>query len=177
LINVDFADVRTVMSEMGMAMMGSGYATGEDRARDAAESAVNSPLLEDINLMGARGILVNVTAGMDMSIGEFEEVGNTVKEFASENATVVVGTVIDPEMRDELRVTVVATGLGDEAVAAEEPPMKLVEREKDGQVDYKKYEKPTVKRQCAVGDGMAPPSGKDDFDYLDIPAFLRRQAD
>ena len=112
LINVDFADVRTVMSEMGMAMMGSGTAKGEDRAREAAEAAVASPLLEDIDLMGANGILVNVTAGMDLAIGEFEEVGNTVKEFASENATVVVGTVIDPDMRDELRVTVVATGLG-----------------------------------------------------------------
>lgn len=114
LINVDFADVRTVMSEMGMAMMGSGKATGENRAREAAEAAVASPLLEDVNLSGARGILVNVTAGMDMSIGEFEEVGNTVKEFASDNATVVVGTVIDPEMTGELRVTVVATGLGQE---------------------------------------------------------------
>ncbi len=123
LINVDFADVRTVMSEMGMAMMGSGVASGEDRAREAAESAINSPLLEDINLMGARGILVNVTAGMDMSIGEFEEVGNTIKEFASENATVVVGTVIDPTMRDELRVTVVATGLGAQALQQKEPPM------------------------------------------------------
>ena len=100
------------MAEMGMAMMGSGTAKGEDRAREAAEAAVASPLLEDIDLMGANGILVNVTAGMDLAIGEFEEVGNTVKEFASENATVVVGTVIDPEMRDELRVTVVATGLG-----------------------------------------------------------------
>jgi len=112
LINVDFADVRTVMSEMGMAMMGSGSAAGQDRAREAAESAIHSPLLEDIDLMGAHGILVNVTAGLDLSIGEFEEVGNTIKEFASSDATVVVGTVIDPEMHDELRVTVVATGLG-----------------------------------------------------------------
>ena len=118
LINVDFADVRTVMSEMGMAMMGSGCAKGEDRAREAAEAAIASPLLEDVNLTGANGILVNVTAGMDLAIGEFEEVGNTIKEFASENATVVVGTVIDPEMRDELRVTVVATGLGQEAQKA-----------------------------------------------------------
>ena len=112
LINVDFADVRTVMSETGMAMMGTGQATGEDRARIAAEMAVSSPLLEDINLHGAQGILVNVTAGMDLGIGEFEEVGNTVKAFASEDATVVVGTVIEPDMMDELRVTVVATGLG-----------------------------------------------------------------
>ncbi len=177
LINVDFADVRTVMSEMGMAMMGSGVASGEDRAREAAESAINSPLLEDINLMGARGILVNVTAGMDMSIGEFEEVGNTVKEFASENATVVVGTVIDPDMRDELRVTVVATGLGGQATQVQEPPMKLVERNKDGEVDYKDYEKPTIKRKRAVGDPLTPLSSQEDLDYLDIPAFLRRQAD
>ena len=112
LINVDFADVRTVMGETGMAMMGSGFATGEDRARVAAQMAVSSPLLEDVNLAGARGILVNVTAGLDLSIGEFEEVGNIVREFASEDATVVVGTVIDPELSNELRVTVVATGLG-----------------------------------------------------------------
>ena len=177
LINVDFADVRTVMSEMGMAMMGSGVASGEDRAREAAESAINSPLLEDINLLGARGILVNVTAGMDMSIGEFEEVGNTVKEFASENATVVVGTVIDPTMRDELRVTVVATGLGAQALQQKEPPMKLVERNKDGEVDYRDYEQPTIKRKRAVGEGLAPITSQEDLDYLDIPAFLRRQAD
>ena len=120
LINVDFADVRTVMSEMGMAMMGSGRMRGENRAREAAEAAIASPLLEDVNLQGARGILVNVTAGLDMAIGEFEEVGNTIKQFASEDATVVVGTVIDPELTDELRVTVVATGLGRPAAKLEE---------------------------------------------------------
>ncbi len=103
LINVDFADVRTVMAETGMAMMGSGVASGEGRARAAAEAAVSSPLLEDINLAGAHGILVNVTAGMDLSIGEFQEVGNIVKQFASEDATVVVGTVIDPELTDVVR--------------------------------------------------------------------------
>ena len=117
LINVDFADVRTVMSETGMAMMGSGVARGENRAKEAAEMAVSSPLLEDINLSGAHGILVNVTAGMDLSIGEFQEVGNIVKQFASEDATVVVGTVIDPELSDEMRVTVVATGLGKPEIA------------------------------------------------------------
>lgn len=175
LINVDFADVRTVMSEMGMAMMGSGSATGEDRAQEAAESAVASPLLEDVNLMGARGILVNVTAGMDLSIGEFEEVGNAVKEFASENATVVVGTVIDPDMRDELRVTVVATGLGVEALR-EDPPVKLVEKNSNGEVDYQRLDRPTVIRKRASGDQLAV-AVQEDFDYLDIPAFLRRQAD
>mgnify|MGYP001822515967 CR=1 FL=1 len=176
LINVDFADVRTVMSEMGMAMMGSGAAKGEDRAREAAEAAIASPLLEDVNLMGAHGILVNVTAGMDMGIGEFEEVGNTVKEFASENATVVVGTVIDPDMRDELRVTVVATGLGEQSVKANDKPVSLVKDVKTGTPDYHELDRPTVIRRepkkVANGGSQA-----EDMDYLDIPAFLRRQAD
>ena len=176
LINVDFADVRTVMSEMGMAMMGSGAAKGEDRAREAAEAAIASPLLEDVNLMGAHGILVNVTAGMDMGIGEFEEVGNTVKEFASENATVVVGTVIDPDMRDELRVTVVATGLGEQAVKSNDKPVALVRDTKTGTPDYHELDRPTVIRRepkkVAAGGNQA-----EDLEYLDIPAFLRRQAD
>ena len=183
LINVDFADVRTVMSEMGMAMMGTGRASGKERARDAAEAAIASPLLEDVNLAGARGILVNLTAGPDMSIGEFEEVGNTVKEFASENATVVVGTVIDPEMSDELRVTVVATGLGAREHTAAlptestvEPPVKLVQRNKNGEIDYGRLDRPTVMRKQAAHGGQALPS-ESDLDYLDIPAFLRRQAD
>src|SRR5690606_10700815 len=127
LINVDFADVRTVMSEMGMAMMGSGTSAGEDRAREAAEAAISSPLLEDINLAGAHGMLVNVTAGMDLSIGEFQEVGNTIKEFSSDDATVVIGTVIDPDMGDKIRVTVVATGLGRPAAKAN-APMRVVRR-------------------------------------------------
>lgn len=112
LINVDFADVRTVMSEMGVAMMGTGFATGENRARMAAEAAISSPLLDDMSLSGARGVLVNITAGQDMSISEFEEVGDAVKSFTAEDATVIVGTVIDPTMTDELKVTIVATGLG-----------------------------------------------------------------
>jgi cell division protein FtsZ len=179
LINVDFADVRTVMSEMGMAMMGSGRATGEERARQAAEAAVNSPLLEDINLAGARGILVNVTAGLDMGIGEFEEVGNTVKEFASENATVVVGTVIDPEMKDEIRVTVVATGLGRED-EVQEQSVKLAYKN-TGEVDYSQLERPAMLRQQTVavagGGRHSVPAPDADLDFLDIPAFLRRQAD
>jgi len=175
LINVDFADVRTVMSEMGMAMMGTGAAKGEDRAREAAERAVASPLLEDVDLSGARGILVNVTAGLDMAIGEFEEVGNTIKGFASDNATVVVGTVIDPEMSDELRVTVVATGLGQGAEAVSEQPVKLVVNKATGEeVDY---DRPTVLRN-KPGQGDAKGEGGDkNMEYLDIPAFLRRQAD
>ncbi len=178
LINVDFADVRTVMSEMGMAMMGSGVASGEGRARIAAEAAIASPLLEDINLSGARGILVNVTAGLDMSIGEFEEVGNTIKEFASENATVVVGTVIDPNMSGELRVTVVATGLGNgTAVQAEQPVRLVVNRASNGEVDYGVLERPTVLRNQPTSQERFSKEADGSLDYLDIPAFLRRQAD
>ncbi len=175
LINVDFADVRTVMSEMGMAMMGTGVSQGEDRAREAAESAVSSPLLEDINLAGANGILVNVTAGMDLSIGEFQEVGATVKEFASDDATVVVGTVIDPDMTDRIRVTVVATGLGQRAANAESP-MRIVRRpQAQAEPNYHTLDKPTVQRKRAVGDGLEEAGLQEEL--LDIPAFLRRQAD
>jgi cell division protein FtsZ len=176
LINVDFADVRTVMSEMGMAMMGSGVASGQDRARTAAEAAVSSPLLEDINLSGANGILVNVTAGVDLAIGEFQEVGDTVKQFASDDATVVIGTVIDPEMTDEIRVTVVATGLG-QAIGLTEKPMKVVRRAKPRELNYSDLDKPAVQRKRAVGDGVVGASGENLEDLLDIPAFLRRQAD
>ncbi|MGD8743580.1 MAG: cell division protein FtsZ [Granulosicoccaceae bacterium] len=176
LINVDFADVRTVMSEMGMAMMGSASASGENRAQLAAEQAAGSPLLEDVNLSGARGILVNITAGLDMSIGEFEEVGETIREFAAENATVVVGTVIDPEMQDELRVTVVATGLGNQNFRREDKPLQVVETPEPVAPDYQQLDRPTVIRKRASGDEMAP-AQKDDMEYFDIPAFLRRQAD
>jgi len=175
LINVDFADVRTVMSEMGMAMMGSGRASGQDRAREAAEAANASPLLEDVNLAGARGILVNVTAGMDLAIGEFEEVGNAIKGFASENATVVVGTVIDPELSSELRVTVVATGLGQGLDRVEKPKL-VVDRGNNGEVDYEKLDRPAVMRKKVVGERFDTEAGAN-LDYLDIPAFLRRQAD
>lgn len=180
MINVDFADVRTVMSEMGMAMMGSGVATGENRAREAAEAAIRSPLLEDVNLQGARGILVNITAGLDLSLGEFNDVGDTIEEFASENATVVVGTVIDPDMVDELRVTVVATGLDG---LGQEAPLKVVESRpvEARSTDYRKLDRPTVMRnnqQAAVARDVAPaPMADKDMEYLDIPAFLRRQAD
>lgn len=171
LINVDFADVRTVMSEMGMAMMGTGVASGENRAREAAEAAIASPLLEDVNLQGARGVLVNITAGLDMSIGEFEEVGDAIKGFTSEGATVVVGTVIDPEMTDELRVTVVVTGLGNKEVPVE----KLANSMKsDGSLDYQQLERPTVIRKKGYAVKSAPETNQD-MDYLDIPAFLRRQ--
>jgi len=172
LINVDFADVKTVMSEMGMAMMGSGKAQGEDRAVVAAETAVSSPLLEDVNLSGARGILVNITAGMDMTIGEFDEVGNTVKQFASENATVVVGTVIDPDMSGEMRVTIVATGLG-QIARDDAARVQLVQKVAVG--DYKEFDRPTVIRN--KNQETDPKNVENDSEYLDIPAFLRRQAD
>ena len=174
LINVDFADVRTVMSEMGMAMMGAATATGPSRAREAALAAVSSPLLEDINISGARGILVNVTAGLDMSIGEFEEVGNTIKEFAADDATVVIGTVIEPEMREELRVTIVATGLGQEKQRSKQP-YKVV-KTGTGTTDYEDLETPTVIRNRRTERPMAVAS-EAAIEYLDIPAFLRKQAD
>ena len=173
LINVDFADVRTVMSEMGMAMMGAATASGPSRAREAAIAAVSSPLLEDINIAGARGILVNVTAGLNMSIGEFEEVGNTIKEFAADDATVVIGTVIDPEMRDELRVTIVATGLGQDKQRKQ--PYKVV-KTGTGTTDFEDYETPTVIRNRRTERPLATAS-EAAIEYLDIPAFLRKQAD
>ncbi|NND54886.1 MAG: cell division protein FtsZ [Gammaproteobacteria bacterium] len=196
LINVDFADVRTVMSEMGMAMMGTGVASGDDRAREAAEAAVSSPLLEDINLSGANGILVNVTAGPDLAIGEFSTIGETVKEYASEDATVVVGTVIDPDMANTIRVTVVATGLGKGIMGAvnttgEIEPIgvrgtRAATKELEeagvpaaGTPNYVDYEVPPgireQQRQKAVGDDLPDPL--EDHEMLDIPAFLRRQAD
>ncbi len=233
MINVDFADVRTVMSEMGMAMMGTGRASGESRARDAAEAAIRSPLLEDVDLHGARGILVNVTAGPDLNIGEFTDVGSIVDDFASDQATVVVGTVIDPEMGDDLKVTVVATGLADSG-----RPNVVVDNtaalQSGGAVDYAKLDRPAYARQHAnaqqpqvragdsyQGGGSGLNAGQQsaqhavqssvgspqvdmgrgnvdqrslerqpqsqgldrqdveqqDMEYLDIPAFLRRQAD
>ncbi len=183
LINVDFADVRTVMSEMGDAMMGTGTASGESRARDAAEAAIHSPLLEDINVQGARGILVNITAGLDMSIGEFEEVGQAIRDFASDDANVVVGTVIDPELSDEMRVTVVATGLGSGKVTAVEPtPIVQVKREpiKVAELNEEDLDIPTImrdKKSNVVSQKAASLDGTLDPSYLDIPAFLRRQAD
>ncbi|MGJ8524866.1 Cell division protein FtsZ [Halomonadaceae bacterium LMG 33818] len=186
IINVDFADVRTVMSEMGMAMMGTGSATGENRAREAAEKAIRSPLLEDVNLNGARGILVNITAGPDLAIGEFTEVGTTVQEFASQEATIVVGTSIDMDMSDELRVTVVAAGLEDARVTQRQPVNESRSSRGDAN-DYRKLQQPQGGRAAAAREraeegvrerrGNAAAKSRDLDDYLDIPAFLRRQAD
>ncbi|MBK8970531.1 MAG: cell division protein FtsZ [Hahellaceae bacterium] len=187
MINVDFADVRTVMSEMGMAMMGTGISSGENRAREAAERAIKSPLLEDINLQGARGILVNITAGSDLSLGEFSEVGNTIEEFASDAATVVVGTVIDPEMGDELKVTVVATGLGAFLEHGGKKPVTVVDNTRlvNPVTEYAKFDKPAFIRGNAQKGGLVQGNAALDrraldekgVDYLEIPAFLRRQAD
>ena len=176
MINVDFADVRTVMSEKGRAMMGSGRAIGEDRARKAAEAAIACPLLEDVNLSGARGILVNVTAGPDLGIEEFAEVGEAIGEFASENALVVIGTTLDDEVSDELRVTVVATGLGQEAVRMERD-MRLVAQAAGSDLDYKRFDMPTVMRKQPAKEKEPAVNVDTDSEYLDIPAFLRRQAD
>ncbi len=184
LINVDFADVRTVMSEMGMAMMGAGTAKGEDRALMAAQSAIGSPLLEDVDLNGACGILVNVTAGMNLSMKEFEEVGTTVADLASEDATVVVGTVIDPDMTDELRVTVVATGLGQKRPKRQEKPMKIIRTGTDSRpvfraTDAEQHVEQTAqpREPAETGESQKLFGEQKQLDYLDIPAFLRNQAD
>ncbi|MRS15219.1 cell division protein FtsZ [Enterobacteriaceae bacterium RIT691] len=179
LMNVDFADVRTVMSEMGYAMMGSGLASGEDRAEEAAEMAISSPLLEDIDLSGARGVLVNITAGFDLRLDEFETVGNTIRAFASDNATVVIGTSLDPDMNDELRVTVVATGIGMD----KRPEITLVSNKQQQQPAIDRYQQhgmaPLTQEQkpaAKVVNDTTPQTTKEP-DYLDIPAFLRKQAD
>ncbi|AUB80125.1 cell division protein FtsZ [Candidatus Thiodictyon syntrophicum] len=184
LINVDFADVKTVMSEMGVAMMGTGAAVGLDRAREAAEAAIRCPLLEDIDLAGAKGILVNITAGSSLTMGEFDEVGNTVRDFADDDATVVLGTVIDPDLEDELRVTVVATGLGARRISLtmrpnpEEPLMRLVPADGESGPDYGEIgRRPAIYRKAATAGGNTAEAVDNDLDYLDIPAFLRRQAD
>ncbi|AMU99737.1 cell division protein FtsZ [Xanthomonas citri] len=205
LINVDFADVRTVMSEMGLAMMGTGSARGDDRAQAAAEAAIQNPLLDDVNLAGANGILVNITAGPDFTMSEFDEIGRTIEAFASEDATVVVGTVLDPDMQDEVRVTVVATGLN-RAVARQtqrpdqRAPIKLVRNATTGQPEFGDFDTTSgdavskavggsmglgLRRPSSdsVGSGShnsggaSTPAADLPNDYLDIPAFLRRQAD
>ena len=209
LINVDFADVRTVMSEMGLAMMGTGSARGDDRASAAAESAIQNPLLDDVNLSGANGILVNITAGPDFTMAEFDEVGRTIENFASEDATVVIGTVLDPDMQDEVRVTVVATGLN-RAVSRQALPARGERFERDHGEPQRRPQVQLINSQTMgrrdgttgmlideVADPYAPgqslasglrgrssesaaPAVADfggDSSYLDIPAFLRRQAD
>lgn len=196
VINVDFADVRTVMSKMGMGMMGSGRAIGDDRAKEAAEAAIASPLLEDVDLAGAKGILVNVT-GSNMTLGEFQDIGAVISEFASEDATVVMGTAIDESLEGEIRVTVVATGLGNAglshankpgAVSATKPEpvatprpaeIKVVSKEAPAETEpsYKEYDKPVSIRKPQRGNEAVARHSEYDEEMLDIPAFLRRQAD
>ncbi len=202
MMNVDFADVRTVMSEMGMAMMGSGVAQGDSRAKEAVEAAMSCPFLEDVNLSGARGMLVNITAGLDMSMGEFEEIGNTARGLASDGATVIVGTVFEADMGDELRVTIVATGL-DKANPAAAEKVEASKRESveksapvvapESEISEKVEREPVrLNTKDAVDNGKlefgvfnpnrAPRINQDRLDhdnleYLEIPAFLRRQAD
>ncbi len=180
LINVDFADVKTVMANMGAAIMGSGAATGENRAREAAEKAIACPLLEDINLQGAKGILVNVTAA-DMGLTEFDEIGSIMQAFASEDADMKIGMATNPEMGDEIKVTVVATGMGCSHKAAVNSPVKLVQKAAAGEINYDVLDKPTVIRQSKQEPREtrfgAQPKNDVDLDYLDVPAFLRRQAD
>jgi len=192
LINVDFADVRTVMSEMGLAMMGSGTARGDDRAQAAAEAAIKNPLLEDVNLNGACGILVNVTAGPNLTMREFDEIGRIIHDFASEDATVVMGTSLDPELKDDVRVTVVATGLNRAMASRQQPPIRMVETQQQVQmrprpvvlrtgtgnevVDYAQPEA-SVASQGRTEAAAPAKNSEPGFDYLDIPAFLRRQAD
>ncbi len=187
LVNVDFADVRTVMGEVGMAMMGSASSAGIDRARLAAQQAVKSPLLEDVNLAGARGVLVNITASAGLKMKEYHEVMNTIKEFTAEDAMVIVGTVIDEAMEDRLRVTMIATGLGGAAVATRKPPkLEVLETvvERTGTdnigmrvggdaIDYDKLDQPAVVRRGRQSASVAVPA----FDASEIPAFLRKQAD
>ena len=176
-MNVDFADVGTVMSEMGMAMMGSGVSSGEGRAREAAEAAISSPLLEDVNLSGANGILVNVTSDLNLTIGEFSEIGDTIKEFAASDATVIIGSALDQSMKDEVRVTVVATGLGKHA--SQSSPMRIIKKDnadnKDVSPDYDSLSKPISERKRAAGDDVNDSEANEDL--LNVPAFLRRQAD
>jgi len=197
-INVDFADVRTVMSKMGMAMMGTGAASGENRARIAAETAISSPLLEDIDLAGARGVLVNITGGINMSIGEFEEVGEVIKSFISDDATVVVGTVIDSEMKEDMRVTIVVTGLGQlsdarspNVVNKSEPLLEQINYGQsidDSAVDASSSVQSLTKNKgfkekesvvCAVASSVNEQSTfqvtEDNLEHFDIPAFLRKK--
>ncbi len=178
VINVDFADVKTVMSNMGAAIMGSGVAEGDNRAREAAEKAIACPLLEDISLQGAKGILVNITAA-EMDLTEFDEIGVIMNSFASEDADMKIGTAINPDMGNALKVTVVATGMGESNI--NQSPIKLVQKTASGEKNYDAFDKPTVirqknseQRETRFG---AQPKQDNNLDYLDVPAFLRRQAD
>ncbi len=178
LINVDFADVKTVMSNMGAAIMGTGLSEGETRAREAAEKAIACPLLEDVNLQGAKGILVNITAS-DLDLNEFNEIGGIMNTFASPDADIKIGCADNPNMGNGIKVTVVATGMGQTQAAS--APVKLVQKASNGEVNYGQLDKPTVirqnKQETRENRFGAQPKDDQDMQYLDVPAFLRRQAD
>lgn len=177
LINVDFADVRAVMTNMGLAMMGMGEAIGENRAREAAEAAISSPLLEDINLDGAKGVIVNITAGMDMSIGEFEEVGEVIRSFISDEAIVIAGTVIDPDMTDSMKVTVVVTGIEKVAMKRGFGVEKTSSQQQGASSFSNKTSAPFLRKETEIVTGASntPKTDSDDVNKLDIPSFLRRR--
>lgn len=177
LINVDFADVRAVMTDMGLAMMGMGEATGENRAREAAEAAISSPLLEDINLDGAKGVIVNITAGMDMSIGEFEEVGEVIRSFISDEAIVIAGTVIDPDMTDSMKVTVVITGIEKVAMKRGFGVEKTSSQQQGASSFSNKTSASFLRKETEIVTGASntPKTDSDDVNKSDIPSFLRRR--
>jgi cell division protein FtsZ len=180
LINVDFADVKAVMLEMGMAMMGSSQAAGTERARIAAEQAVASPLLEGVNLAGARGVLVNITAASTLKMREVHEVMATIRNFTADDATVIVGTVIDEQMQDALRVTMVATGLGMPAAKAQAKPFTMIKTATDNapvEVNYGDLEAPAAFRTGRARAAAVEAMKQSGVELLDIPAFLRKQAD
>ena len=178
MINVDFADVRTVMADMGMSMMGTGRALGDERARLATEQAVQSPLLEGIDLKGAKGVLVNVAAGKDLSLGEFSEVGDLVAEYAAEDATIVVGTVVDETLGEEIKVTVVATGLSSAQQVVKPEPVLVVENpEPKATLDINTFELPEILKRTSIEALLDKPEPADpyaDLDYYDVPSYLRR---
>ncbi len=183
MINVDFADVRTLMSENGMAMMGSATASGTDRAQKAASSAMSSPLLEDVDLSGARGVLVNITASTNFTMREYREVMDCVRGVAADDATVIVGQVFDENMGDALRVTIVATGLGKPRVNQQKPvlvyeqPLQRTGTYDAVGVDYGALEMPAVMRTMRHREATVEAMKQSGVEMLDIPSFLRKQAD
>ena len=185
LINVDFADVRTVMREMGDALMGSGIASGENRATEAAHAAISSPLLDGVSIAGAQGILINVTGGKNMSLVEVDEATSVIHDAAGDDANVILGTVVDDNMKDEIMVTVIATGFNKKAAAVKQPPKsatRLIDRIPSGPGDLQKFEEPTFLRRgidISIQAQREPEHGDDKIDKADPekPAFLRKIMD
>ena len=180
LINLDFADVKTIMGEMGMALMGTGMASGEDRATEAAQKAISSPLLEDVTISGARGVLMNITCGLDLTIDEVQAASSLIQKEAHEDANIIWGTVLDQGVGDELRVTVIATGIG-QMVAKPKPDLGVIQgTRRVDDLDIPTFLRRNKKSEESASELSRPMSYKDlpiDEDELDIPTFLRRQAD